>query len=78
MFDLAPAITEIFLAAVATALLMVGAFRAHEPEAARLVTPLAVMAMVIGITYGLKNGVATCSPSTAESTEMAGVIMLSP
>ena len=49
MFDLAPAITEIFLACAAMALLMVGAFRGQEPEAARLVTPLAVMAMVVGI-----------------------------
>jgi NADH-quinone oxidoreductase subunit N len=49
VFDLAPAITEIFLACAAMALLMVGAFRGAEPEAARLVTPLAVMAMVVGI-----------------------------
>ncbi len=33
---------------------------------------------VIGITKGLKTGVATSRPSTAESTEIAGVIMLSP
>ena len=49
MFDLAPAITEIFLAAVALALLMVGAFRGREPDASRLVMPLAVMALVIGL-----------------------------
>jgi NADH-quinone oxidoreductase subunit N len=49
MFNLTPAITEIFLTGTALALLMVGAFRGREPEAARLVTPLAVMAMVIGL-----------------------------
>ena len=49
MFDLAPAVTEIFLAGSALALLMVGAFRGREPEAGRLVTPLAVMAIVIGL-----------------------------
>jgi NADH-quinone oxidoreductase subunit N len=49
LFDLAPAITEIFLAAVALALLMVGAFRGREPDASRLVMPLAVMALVIGL-----------------------------
>jgi NADH-quinone oxidoreductase subunit N len=49
MFNLTPAITEIFLAGMALALLMVGAFRGREPEAGRLVTPLAVMAMVIGL-----------------------------
>jgi NADH-quinone oxidoreductase subunit N len=47
--DLAPAITEIFLACVALALLMVGAFRGPEPGASRLVTPLAVMALVVGL-----------------------------
>jgi NADH-quinone oxidoreductase subunit N len=49
MFNLTPAITEIFLTGTGLALLMVGAFRGREPEAARLVTPLAVMAMVIGL-----------------------------
>ena len=34
--------------------------------------------IVSGITYGLKNGVAISRPSTALSTEMAGVIMPSP
>ena len=34
--------------------------------------------MVIGTTYGLNAGVATSSPSTADSTEMAGVIAPSP
>ena len=48
-FDLAPAITEILLACVALALLMVGVFRGSEPAAARLVMPLTVMAMVIGL-----------------------------
>jgi hypothetical protein len=36
------------------------------------------MTTVMGSTYGSKTGVATLSPSTALSTEMAGVIMLSP
>ena len=34
--------------------------------------------MVMGMTYGVKNGAAISSPSTAPSTEMAGVIMPSP
>ena len=33
---------------------------------------------VIGMTNGLNAGVATSSPSTAESTEIAGVISPSP
>ncbi len=33
---------------------------------------------VIGTTYGVNNGVATSRPSTAPSTEIAGVIMPSP
>src|SRR5918994_4367890 len=41
--------TEIFLACVALALLMVGAFRGEEPGASRLVSPLVVMALVIAI-----------------------------
>ncbi|MGH6943219.1 MAG: NADH-quinone oxidoreductase subunit NuoN [Geminicoccaceae bacterium] len=49
MFDIAPAITEVFLACAAMALLMVGAFRGEEPGASRLVTPLAVMALVVGL-----------------------------
>ena len=36
------------------------------------------IAMVSGTTAGWSCGAATSSPSTAESTEMAGVIMLSP
>ena len=35
-------------------------------------------AMVIGSTKGLSPGAATSSPSTAPSTEIAGVIILSP
>ena len=46
IFDLGPAIGEVFLVCVATALLMVGAFRSQEPAASRLVMPLAVMALV--------------------------------
>ncbi len=36
------------------------------------------MASVTGTTQCEKTGVATSRPSTAESTEIAGVIMLSP
>ena len=36
------------------------------------------MATVIGTTKGANTGVATSRPSTALSTEMAGVIMPSP
>jgi NADH-quinone oxidoreductase subunit N len=49
LFDLAPAITEIFLALAAMALLMLGAFRAEDREASRLVNAFAVMALVIGL-----------------------------
>ena len=49
MFDLAPAITEIFLVCVGLAVLMVGAFRGREPGASRVVTPLCVAALSIGI-----------------------------
>jgi NADH-quinone oxidoreductase subunit N len=45
----APAITEIFLVCVGLALLMVGAFRGREPEASHLVTPLCIMALVVGM-----------------------------
>ena len=37
-----------------------------------------MMATESGTTYGSASGVATCSPSMAPSTEMAGVIMPSP
>jgi NADH-quinone oxidoreductase subunit N len=47
--EFAPAITEIFLVCVGLALLMVGAFRGREPDASHLVTPLCVMALVVGI-----------------------------
>ena len=36
------------------------------------------MTPVIGSTMSPTDGAATCTPSIAESTEMAGVIMLSP
>ena len=36
------------------------------------------IAIVMGTTYGAKIGVTISSPSTALSTEIAGVIMLSP
>ncbi|MGH6904053.1 MAG: NADH-quinone oxidoreductase subunit NuoN [Geminicoccaceae bacterium] len=49
MLDFAPAITEIFLVCVGLALLMVGAFRGREPEASHLVTPLCIMALVVGV-----------------------------
>jgi len=47
MFDLAPAMTEIFLVLVALALLMVGAFRDEEQDSDRFVSSLAVMALVV-------------------------------
>ncbi len=47
MFDLAPAITEIFLICVAMALLMVGAFRDEEQDTQRFVSSLAIMALVV-------------------------------
>ena len=37
-----------------------------------------MIAAVIGTTRSLRDGAATLRPSTADSTEMAGVIMLSP
>jgi NADH-quinone oxidoreductase subunit N len=49
VFDLAPAITEIFLVCVGLAVLMVGAFLGREPRASRVVTPLCVAALLIGI-----------------------------
>ena len=49
MPEFAPAITEIFLVCVGLALLMVGAFRGREPDASHLITPLCVMALVVGI-----------------------------
>jgi NADH-quinone oxidoreductase subunit N len=49
VLDFAPAITEVFLVCVGLALLMVGAFRGREPDASHLVTPLCVMALVVGI-----------------------------
>ncbi len=47
MFDLAPAMTEIFLICVAMALLMVGAFRDEEQDTHRFVSSLAIMALVV-------------------------------
>jgi NADH-quinone oxidoreductase subunit N len=49
VLDFAPAVTEIFLVGVGLALLMVGAFRGREPDASHLVTPLCIMALVVGI-----------------------------
>ena len=49
MLEFAPAITEIFLVGVGLALLLVGAFRGHEPAASHLVTPLCIMALVVGM-----------------------------
>ena len=37
-----------------------------------------MIAAVIGTTRSLSDGATTLSPSTADSTEIAGVIMLSP
>lgn len=49
MFDLAPAITEIFLIGVAMALLMLGAFRDEEQDTNRFVSSLAIMALLVGL-----------------------------
>ncbi|MGI9416398.1 MAG: NADH-quinone oxidoreductase subunit NuoN [Geminicoccaceae bacterium] len=49
MFDLAPAMTEIFLVCVAMALLMLGAFRDEEQDTHRFVSSLAIMALVVGM-----------------------------
>ena len=49
MFDLMPAITEIFLVGVGLAVLMVGAFSGREPDASRLVSPLCIVALLLGI-----------------------------
>lgn len=49
MFDLAPAMTEIFLICVALALLMLGAFRDEEQDTQRFVSSLAIMALVVGM-----------------------------
>ena len=49
MFNLAPAITEIVLVCVGLVLLMVGAFRGREPDASRVVTPVCVAALLIGM-----------------------------
>ena len=49
MFDLIPAITEIFLVGVGLAVLMVGAFSGREPDASRLVSPLCIVALLLGI-----------------------------
>ncbi len=49
MFDLAPAMTEIFLICVAMALLMLGAFRDEEQDTQRFISSLAIMALVVGM-----------------------------
>lgn len=49
MFDLAPAMTEIFLIAVALALLMIGAFRDEEQDNQHFVSSLAIMALVVAL-----------------------------
>ena len=49
MFDLTPAITEVFLVGVALAVLMIGAFRGREPDASRLVSPVCIVALLVGI-----------------------------
>ncbi len=49
MFDLAPAMTEIFLIAVALALLMLGAFREEEQDNQHFISSLAIMALVVAL-----------------------------
>ncbi len=48
-FNLVPALPEVFLVLAALALLVVGALREHEP--ARLVTPLAALALLIAALF---------------------------
>ncbi|MGI9492838.1 MAG: NADH-quinone oxidoreductase subunit NuoN [Geminicoccaceae bacterium] len=49
MFDLAPAMAEIFLVCVALALLMIGAFRDEEQDSQRFVSSLAIMALLVAL-----------------------------
>jgi len=49
MFDLAPAMTEIFLICVALALLMIGAFRDEEQDTQRFVSSLGIMALLVAL-----------------------------
>lgn len=49
MFDLAPAMTEIFLICVAMALLLIGAFRDEEQDSHHFVSSLAIMALMVGL-----------------------------
>jgi NADH-quinone oxidoreductase subunit N len=49
VFDLTPAITEIFLVGAGLAVLMVGAFSGREPDASRLVSPLCIVALLLGV-----------------------------
>jgi NADH-quinone oxidoreductase subunit N len=49
VFDLTPAITETFLVGVGLAVLMVGVFSGREPDASRLVSPLCIVALLLGI-----------------------------
>jgi NADH-quinone oxidoreductase subunit N len=49
VYDLAPAITEVFLACAGVALLMVGVFRGESNDTHRLVFSLTVMVLVLGI-----------------------------
>src|SRR5690606_9345440 len=49
VFDLTPAITEIFLIGVALVVLMLGVFKGKEPEASQLVSPVVIAALVVGI-----------------------------
>jgi len=50
VYDLAPAITEIFVACAGMALLMVGAFRAGDgTDQGRLISSLAAMVLVVGL-----------------------------
>ncbi|MGI9484595.1 MAG: NADH-quinone oxidoreductase subunit NuoN [Geminicoccaceae bacterium] len=56
MFDLAPAVTEIFLVCVAMALLMLGAFRDEEQDTHHFVSTLAIMALAVGLFIVLMGG----------------------
>ncbi|HEX6144195.1 MAG TPA: NADH-quinone oxidoreductase subunit NuoN [Geminicoccaceae bacterium] len=58
MYDFAPAITEIFLAGAALALLMVGAFGDGKRDGTRLVDSLAIMALVVALFLVVFSGAA--------------------
>jgi hypothetical protein len=61
-------------------IIMIGPNTAPIPAVPRFCIRKSVISAirVTGMTYGLSNGVATSSPSTALKTDMAGVMTPSP